>query len=147
MASKISEAIAVVGTIDPVTLDSTTGTATSDWVDMSQHHKLAFVVSFGDSASATLDAKLQEATDAAGTGAQDISGKSITQLDDTSGVDAQVVVEVASNELDHADSYRYVACVVTADGANDAPVSCVALADLRYDPASGADLATVKQIV
>lgn len=146
MTTKLSERIAVVGVIDPQVVDD--ADATTNWVDMSKHHKVAFVLNIG-ATDIEVDAKLVEAlTDSGGT-PQDISGLAITQLDATTGENAQTVLEVASNELDQADSYRYVALKVTVgDGTSGAYISAIALGgDLRYGPATDVDLASVAEIV
>jgi len=138
----LHEDVAIVGVIDPQTVNNTS--VTSTWVDMQMFDEVMFVVSVGTT-DVTVDAKLREATSDTGTGAQDLSGKAITQLSGTDD-DKQVVIRVKSDEL--SSGYRYVACVVTAGNATGADVSCVALGSgCRYGPATDYDLASVAEIV
>jgi len=95
MVGGLHEDLAVVAAIDPQTLND--ASATSDWVDMSKFDEVVFVVAVG-ATDATVDAKLQEASDASGTGAADISGKAITQLGATDD-NKQAVIRVRADEL------------------------------------------------
>lgn len=141
------ERLAVVACIDPDAY--TTGAQTSDWVDMSEFERVVFIVQAGAlGSSATIDFKVQEATSAAGAGAQDISGKSITQLTDAgTDSDKQALVEVRADELDLADGYTHVAGILTVGTAtSDAGVVAIGL-DPRYHPASDYDLSSVDELV
>jgi hypothetical protein len=95
-----------------------------DWVLMSRYHRAFCKVKVGAmGSSATLIVKLQEAQDASGTGAQDITGKVTTALTQA-GSDANSVVgiELQTEELDVNDGFEYVRFVVT-----------IAVADCLYD--------------
>lgn len=142
---KLSEKLAVVACIDPDAY--ATGAQTSDWVDMSKFRRVLFVVLAGTlGSSATLDAKLQEATDGSGTGAQDLSGKAITQLTQAgTDSDKQALIEVEASNL--SAGFTHVACVMTV-GTAASDCGVVALAGVpRYHPASDNDLASVDEIV
>lgn len=96
----------------------------SDWVLMSKYHRAFFKAKVGAmGSSATLTAKLQEAQDANGTGAQDITGKSTVALTQA-GSDANSVVgiELRTEELTVNSGYEYVRFVVT-----------ITVADCLYD--------------
>ena len=57
------------------------GTVTTGWISVANHHGLLAIVQTGVlGTGATVDAKLQQAQDASGTGAKDLTGKAITQL-------------------------------------------------------------------
>ena len=74
-----SQHAAVVAAIDPDAY--TAGTQTTGWIDMAEFEAVMFLIMAGIlGASATLDAKVEQATDGAGAGAKDITGKAITQL-------------------------------------------------------------------
>jgi hypothetical protein len=61
----------VVGSIDPDAYAA--GTYTTGWIDASKFFSLLAVVMAGTlGSSATLDAKIQQATDSSGTGAKDV---------------------------------------------------------------------------
>ena len=142
---KASEQAAVVATIDP---DAYTAAAyTSDWVADGDFHKVMAVLCVGEmQATSTVDLKLQEATDASGTGAQDLSGYAITQLTQAgSDSDKQAIIEIATDAL--SDGFTHVAAVMTVGtAASDAGVTILGV-DGRYGPASDSDLASVAEIV
>jgi hypothetical protein len=139
-----SERAAVVATIDP---DVYTAAAyTSDWVPMAEYKSLMAVIMAGTlGASATLDAKLQEATSAAGAGNVDITGKVITQVTQagTDGSDKQYIIECRDDEL--SAGFTHVALVVTVAVAT----SDVGALVLGFDKDSSerADLASVTEII
>lgn len=77
--AKGSELLAILATLDPSS--QAAGTATTGWISVANHHGLLAIVQTGVlGTGATLDAKLQQAQDASGTGAKDITGKAITQI-------------------------------------------------------------------
>lgn len=142
-----SEVAAVVATIDPDAY--TAATYLSDAVDMSKIDQLLAVVMAGElGASATLDAKLTQATTSGGS-YKDITGKAITQL--TQGgsdeSDKQALINCRADELDIDNDYRWVKLSMTVGTATS---DCCALLlgfGARYGPASDGDLATVDEIV
>lgn len=87
----------------------------SDWVLMSKYHRAFFLLILGAmGASATVDAKLQQASSATGTGAKDITGKAITQLTKAGSDDNSIVgIELQTEELDVNNGFEYVRFVVT----------------------------------
>lgn len=141
--STLSQRVAVVAALDPQTIDDTN--AVSDYASMAKFARAAFVVSVGNiDAATTVDAELLEATDAAGTGAQAIEGKAVTQLGATDD-NKQTVIELAAGEL--SPGFTHVACRVTVAG-DTADVSVLGLGiDARHEPASDNDIASVAQIV
>jgi hypothetical protein len=95
----------VVGSIDPDAYAA--GTYTTGWIDMSKFFSVLAVVMAGTlGASATLDAKIQQAQDSGGTGAKDISGLAITQLTQA-GADSnkQALINVMQSDLDRANNF------------------------------------------
>lgn len=86
------------------------GTVDSGYVDMSLYPRLVIIVSVGDMvATATLDIDVEQATSAAGAGAKNITGKSITQLTQAGGdSDTAVCIELNAEELDVANGFRFV---------------------------------------
>jgi hypothetical protein len=138
---------AVVAVIDPDANGA--GTLTSAYVDASKFEQLMAIVMAGDlGTSATLDAKLVQATSAAGANVTDISGKAITQLTQA-GTDSnkQAIIQVRADELDVAGGFRYVALVLTTAVATSDSGAVVLGFNPTYGPASDYDLAAVDEIV
>jgi hypothetical protein len=137
---------AVLAVIDPDAYGAST--EVSDWVDASEFHQILAIVMAGTlGASATLDAKLRQATSAAGAGAKDISGAAITQLVKATDDDKQAIMSLDVDALDIAGGFRYVALSMTIGTAtSDAAGLIIGLAP-RVGPASDNDLASVDEIV
>jgi len=140
--------VAVAATIDPdVTAAST---VTSDWVDMSDYHTILAVVMAGTlGTNATVDAKLEQATSAAGAGAKDISGTDITQLTQagTDQSDSQAVISLQSDALDVANSFQFVRLSITIGTATSDAGGIILGVAPRVGPASDNDLASVAEVV
>lgn len=128
---RASDLATVVAKIDP---DSAVGTITSAWVDASRFHALLAIVQVGDlGASATVDAKLQQATDSAGAGAKDVPGTAITQI--TAGDDI-ALINVDHGRLDLANNYRYVRLQIVVGTAASEFSGLVLGFGARYGPAA-----------
>lgn len=142
-----SEAAALVATVDPDAL--TAATHTSDWVDMQDFERIMAIVAVGTlGTSATVDAKLEQATDSSGSGAKDITGKAITQLTQAgSDDDKQAIINCKADELDVENDFRYVRLSITVGTATSDGAGFVLGLEPRYAPASDRDLASVDEIV
>lgn len=143
-----SEAAAVVAVVDPDAYAA--GTVTSAWIDMALWDQLQAIIMAGDlTASATLDAKLEQAQDGAGTGAKDVTGKAITQLTQAGGdSNKQAVINLRAQELDINNGFSFVRASVTLTGGTGGDAGAVVLGQgPRYGPASDNDATTVAQIV
>lgn len=88
------------------------GTHNSGWVSLQDYHRAWFVLNLGDINVGTLDAGIQQAQDAAGTGAKAIAGKTITQLTAADGSDL-VCIELQTEELDVDNGFEHVRFYVT----------------------------------
>src|SRR5262245_59035634 len=98
MNRKPAEDAGIVGVINPASLGP--GTADSGWVDASKFARFMAVIQTGVlGAAATLDAKIQHATDGTGAGAEDVTGKSITQIAKATGDNVQAVINFVPEEL------------------------------------------------
>lgn len=141
-----SERAAVVATIDPDAYANST--YTSDWVDMSKFGSILAIVMAGDLGAETdLDAKLEQATDSNGTGAKDITGKSITALTHSPvQSDYQALINCRGEELDVNNSFRYVRLSITNDVTSDFGGVILGFDPLN-GPASDNDLDSVAEIV
>jgi hypothetical protein len=137
----------VVGSIDPDAYAA--GTYTTGWIDMSKFFSVLAVVMAGTlGASATLDAKIQQAQDSGGTGAKDISGLAITQLTQA-GADSnkQALVNVMQSDLDRANNFAFVRLSMTIGTAASDAGGVVLGLDPRYGDAEANDKASVDEIV
>lgn len=142
-----SQLTAVLGAIDPDA--NTAATYTTGWIDMADFQAIMAIVMAGDlGTSATLDAKLEQATDASGTGAKDVTGSDITQLTQA-GTDSnkQAIIECWAEDLDLANDYTHVRLSMTVATATSDCAAIVLGSNARYGPASDYDAATVDEIV
>lgn len=142
-----SDRVAVVGVIDPDA--NAAGTLTTGWISMSDFQSVMAVVQAGTLGSnATIDAKLEQASDASGTGAKDIEGAAITQLTKAGGDDdKQAVIYCNGEDLDLKNDFSHVRLSMTIGTANSDSSAIVLGLDPRYAPASNGDLASVAEIV
>ena len=111
---KPSERFHLVGVIDPDA--NAAATLVTTWVDAGLYESFCALIAAGDlGTNGTLDAKLRQATDAAGAGAKDITGKAITQMTEavTNLSNKQAFINLESEDLDTANGFRYVALSVT----------------------------------
>jgi hypothetical protein len=122
-------------------------TVTTGWLPMSRYENLLAVLQCGVlGASATVDAKLQQATDSGGTGAKDITGKAITQLTKAGSDDGKsVMINCRSEELDVTNAFTHVRLSITVGTAASLISAAVFGIDARYGVPSHD--ATVKQVV
>ncbi len=141
---KPSEMLAVLGTIDPVS--QAAGTVTTGWLDQAVYLSVMAVIQTGVlGASATVDAKLQQATDSSGTGAKDITGKAITQIVKASGDNKQAIINMKEADLDTEGGFRYVRLSITVGVAASLVGAAVYGAMPRYAAVSN-QAATVQVI-
>lgn len=141
---QLSEKLALVATIDPVSQDA--GTAYTDDIDMKYWRRVMFIVQLGVMASnSTVDFSVVEGASASPTTAMS-PAKGITQLTEAGTDDAkQAIIEVAVEEL--AAGSRYIRGKLTV-GTAASLVSVVALGSVgRYKPENGYDLSSVDEIV
>jgi len=142
-----SDIVAVAAAIDPDV--TAAGTVTSGWVDMAVFSKIMAVVFAGTlGASATVDAKLEQATDGSGTGAKDITGKAITQLTqaDTDS-DKQAIINCREEEMDKDNDFTHARLSITVAVATSDIGGVVLGLHPDYDLASANDASTVDEIV
>lgn len=137
------EKIAIVGTIDPVTVVNTE--VFTDVVDMSKFHQCLGIALIGNVAAEAIDFK---AYTCASGGGSAVALKSATQLaaHATNNDGVQVVINVRAEDL-AATSAQYIKFGLVTGGATGGPCAVVALGvDARFQPASDNDLASVAQI-
>jgi hypothetical protein len=144
--AKGSELLSVLATIDPAS--QTAGAASTGWASVANYFGfLASVQTCVLGTSATVDAKLQQALDSAGTGAKDISGKAITQIVKATGDNKQVLVNVKPEELDTVNGFGFVRVTVTVGVAASITSAQLLGVNPRYAPADVGNQAAVVQVI
>ena len=95
-------------------------TVNSAWVSLADFTEAAAILMIGAMATAaTLDAKLQQAQDATGTGSKDVSGSAITQRTEAGGDGDEIVtLPVRASALDIANAFTHLRLQVTTAVAN-----------------------------
>ena len=150
--AKASEMLTILATLDPAS--QAAGTATTGWISVANHHGLMASVQSGAlGASATLDAKFQQALDSSGTGAKDITSKditnkAITQLTQAaSGSNRQVLINLKPEELDTVNGFGFVRLSVTVGVAASITSAQLIGVNPRYAPADSLNQTAVAQVV
>ena len=144
--AKGSELFSVLATIDPAS--QAVGTVTTGWISAGNHHTLlAFVQSGVLGTGATLDAKLQQATDASGTGAKDVTGKAITQIVKATGDNKQALINLRPDDLDVTNGYAYVRLSLTVAVAASLTAAQLLGFNPRFAPGDASNQAAVAQVV
>lgn len=142
---KPSQRVGLVGVVSP---QSTSTTVTSGWIDATVFHNyMALIVSGTLGASATVDAKLQQASDNSGTGAKDVTGKSITQLVKASNDDNEVTIDLKQEDLDFANGFKFFRLSITVGTAASLVSGAVFGLDPRFGTGKGNQAASVVENV
>lgn len=91
------------------------GTYTTAWVNVGLVGAILATIALGDlGTNATVDAKLEQATSAAGAGAKDITGKAITQRTEAGGDgNQQAEINAKSDDLDVDNGFAWARLSVT----------------------------------
>lgn len=143
---KATEALAVLDSIQPSSQG--VGAATTGWIPVVKFHKLLALIQTGVlGASATVDAKFQQATSAAGAGAKDVTGAAITEVVKASGDNKNVAINLDPAQLDVANGFAFVQLSVTVGAAASLTSALLLGFAPRYAPAADANNASVVQIV
>lgn len=145
--AKSSELVSILATLDPVS--QAAGTVTTGWISVANFHSLLALIETGAlGANATLDAKFQQALDAAGTGVKDVTGRAITQITQAAGGSAkQALINLRTEDLDNANGYGYVRLSLTVAVAASLVAAQVVGFNPRFADASAFNQAAVAQIV
>lgn len=146
MNVKASEQIAVLGAVNPSA--QAAGAAVTGWVSAANFNKFLALIAVGTfGASATVDAKIQQATDSSGTGAKDITGKALTQLLAAGGNNVQAEINLDAQDLDVNGGFSYIQLSVTVGTATSGTAAVLLGFNPRFAPASDFNPASVAQIV
>ena len=144
--AKGSEALSILATFDPIS--QAAATVTTGWVSVANFHAFLALIQTGVmGASATLDAKVQQAQDAIGTGAKDVTGKAITQIVKASGDNKQAIINLRAEELDTNGGFGYFRLSITVGTATSLITAEVWGGVAKNLPASAQNQAGVVQIV
>lgn len=145
--SLASENLAVLATFDPISQGA--ATVTTGWVSMAKFAELVAILQTGVmGGGGTLDAKLQQATDAAGTGAKDlVPAKALVQILKAAGDNKQALINVRPEQLDVNNNFAFVRLSITV-GTAASLISAILLGVWpRQGTAADSNQAGVVQIV
>ncbi len=141
-----SAEIAILGAIGPAAL--TVGARTTGWVPIADFGSFMAIVTTGVlGTDATVDAKIEQATDATGAGAKDIEGAAIAQLTKAEDDNKQAIIELGAEDLDLANDFTHIRLTVEVGAATSDCGAVLLGVGPRYAPASGHDAASVAEIV
>jgi len=120
-------------------------TVSTTWVSMVDYENIVGLMAVNDiAATATVDMKIEQAKDDAGTDAKDVDGKVIVQLDDTKD-QTQKMINCRADELDVNNDFTHVRLSVTVATAACDVVGMILGFDPRSYPAE--QPATVDQVI
>ena len=140
----------IVGIIDPDANTVASSPIETVFASMADFGNLMAIIQSGVlGAAATLDAKLEQAKDAAGLDVKDVPGKAITQFTKASNDDNQAIINCRADELDVNNDFGFVRLSVTITGATSDSSALLLGLDARYPPAErdDKDLASVVEII
>lgn len=143
-----SEEVGILGHIVPA--HATAGAYSTGWVDLSIFAMVGGVVSVGVlGSSATIAAKLEQATSSGGSGIKDVTNKAITGLTQTPTDNSSTtqIINCRADELDIVNGFRYVRLTITVGVATSDVVGLLMGLGCKYGPASDHDDTTVSQYV
>jgi hypothetical protein len=141
-----SARVAIVGVIPAQ--QAVVGTVTSGWVDMRAFSAVLATLNVGViGASGTLDAKIEQATDANGTSAKAVAGLALVQLVKAGGDNRQAAINVRPEDLDKNGNFKFVRLSVTVGVAATFLSAILAGLDARYGAAGANQINTVAQTV
>ena len=144
--ARIAEVTSLLGTVDPVS--QAAGTITTGWLSAANHERFLALIQTGVlGTSATVDAKLQQATDSSGTGVKDVTGKAIAQIVKASGDNKQALINLRAEELDSSGGFAYFRLSITVGTAASLVGAAVLAAVAKSAPASALNQAGVVQNV
>lgn len=142
---KLSESLAILGAVNPSS--QAVGSLATGWISAANVERLLGVIQVGTfGAAAMVDANIQQAQDAAGTGAKAIgSGKSIATLAAAGGNNVQATIDVRAEELDANNGFDYVQLTLTVGVAATETSAVLIGGEARFEPASSLNAASVIQ--
>lgn len=107
------------------------GAQSTGWISVAEYFSFMALVQAGAlGASGTVDAKLEQAQDASGTGAKDVAGKAITQVTVSNKTAA---IGLGHNDIDTTNGFTHFRLTVTVGTAASDTAAAVFGADARYE--------------
>jgi hypothetical protein len=142
---KLSEMLSLLATYDAASV--AVSTVTTGWVSAANHAALMAIIATGVlGASATIDAKIQQAQDSGGTGVKDVTSKAITQIVKASGDNKQALINFKSEDLDVANGFAFVRISITVGTAASIVGATLLGGHPRFEDASTFNQAAVVQV-
>lgn len=89
----------------------------ASYINVQDFERFAFLIALGATDQTAINAKVVQATAAAGTGSKDVSGAAITQLGATDD-NKYALIEVQTDKLDINNAFHYVSLTFTATGGS-----------------------------
>lgn len=124
------------------------GTVRTGWIDLQDNFTLLAILSLGVlGAGATVDAKIEQATSAAGAGAKDVPGLATRQLTKAADDGKQALINLRQEVLDREGGFRFIRLSVTVAGAASQLSATVLCTNRRHGDASAGAVSTIAQIV
>lgn len=143
--ARLTEELAQLANIPPQ--QAAVGSVTTSWVSVKNTITIMAIINTGAfGASATVDATLQQATNAAGANAKAINGKALNQLVAASGANKQALINLRPQELDTNGGFSFIQLSVTI-GVAATYVAADLMAHLRYETDDAYNQAAVVQIL
>ena len=144
--AKGSELLSILATLDPVS--QAAGTVATAWVPVANFHAFLAIVETGVlGASATLDARIQQAQDGAGTGVKDVAGRAIVQIVKATGDNKQALINFKPEDLDNANGFAFVRLSLTVGVAASLVAAKLLGVNPRYAPAEAFNQGAVVQVI
>ena len=141
-----SQRAAVAGFVNPVS--QAAGTVTTGWVAVKDFESFLAIITAGVlGASATLDAKIQQATSSGGANAKDVTGKAITQMVKATDDNKIAEINLRADELDVNGGFTFIRVSATVGTAASLIAVHLLGFDPHYGPASDNDSTSVKEII
>ena len=146
MTKLMSEGLSLLGTYDAASVSAST--VTTGWISAKNHLQFLAILATGVlGASATVDAKIQQAKDNSGTGAKDMTGKAITQIVKASGDNKQALINFKGADFDTEGGFCYFRLSITVGTAASIVGATLLGGAARFEPASAYNQTAVAQIV
>ena len=101
----LTDHVKVVGNIPP---QSAAVPVNGGWVDMAGARRITYLLHIGDAGNAAINAKIQQAQDAAGAGVKDVTGAALEEIaaDAAANDNKEHAITLAADLLD--DGYNFV---------------------------------------
>ncbi|WP_045761672.1 hypothetical protein [Xanthomonas albilineans] len=144
--TKGSEQLAIVSSTGPVNANA----AQTDWIAISNVHRLLALIVVGTNVGGVLNAQLLQALDATGTNAKPITAangqaKALTPITIGNAANLQALIDCSVDELDTNNGYAFVQLQITLSSAG--PIAGLLMGiNPRFEPASALNATSVLQI-